>query len=184
MRSITEVSLALRAENAIVSCVRIFANSSGRPIWLCFIPSPGRAGASARHHQPLLADAISMFALFWMLASLSDHRLGVILIMLLPSSAWSGGSASTGRSLYLSAPGLELFLRSRGQSLMHRLAQRSTGAPANGPSGADRTHDRARMVRLTTKARYWRNSESLWLHTLAVTKNKRRCPQQSGGRCG
>ena len=168
MRSTTEVPLVLRVENAIVSCVRYLRQLIWPTDLAPFYP---------RAELPLLLVfttaflliAISMFVVRFG----RSHRYlitgwGWYLIMLLPviGLVQVGAQAQADRYTYLPQIGIIVAI---------------TWGLADAAAGARWVHRVTAVgaIGITVvlawfgynQTRYWRNSESLWLHTLAVTKN-------------
>jgi protein O-mannosyl-transferase len=168
MRSTTEIPLVLRAENAIVSYVRYLRELLWPTDLAAFYPHAA---------LPLL----SVIAAIFLLVAISTLVLcfgrklpylitgwGWYVVMLLPviGLVQVGAQALADRYTYLPQIGIVLAI---------------TWAAADAAAGSRRLQ---RFIAATAFAvtvvlalcafqqtRYWRNSESIWLHTLAVTKN-------------
>ena len=167
MRSTTEIPLVLRAENAIVSYVR-YLRQLLWPTDLALFLSARSAAAAIRNRGNFSARRhFNGSAVFWTQVPLSDHRLGLVRCHALAGDRpGAGRRASAGRPLYLSAANRDY----RGDlDDGDAIAWRRSFALRRWRGHWNR--GRARVVRLTKQTRYWRNSESIWLHTLAVTKN-------------
>lgn len=170
MRSTSEIPLALRAENAIVSYVRYLRQLLWPADLAPFYPHPQAT-------LPLLlviAAAVLLVAISAVVLCYGRKRpylitgWGWYLIMLLPviGLVQVGDQALADRYTYLPQIGIVLAI---------------TWTAAEATAGIRQLQ---RFVALTAVAvtvtlawcacyqtRYWRNSESLWMHTLAVTEN-------------
>ena len=180
MRSTSEIPLVLRAENAIVSYTRYLRQLLWPADLAPFYPHPQATlpmllviAAAA------LLVAISAAVLFY--ARKRPYLItgwGWYLIMLLPviGLVQVGEQALADRYTYLPQIGIVLAI---------------TWTAADATAGIRRLQ---RSVAFTAVAvtvtlawcafhqtRYWRNSESLWLHTLAVTKNNDLAHNNLGG---
>jgi tetratricopeptide (TPR) repeat protein len=169
MRSTSEIPLALRVENAIVSYVRYLQQLLWPADLAPFYPHPQAMPLLLVVAAALLLVAISAVALYY--GRKRPYLItgwGWYLIMLLPviGLVQVGEQALADRYTYLSQIGIVLAI---------------TWAAADATAGIRRSQ---RFVAFTAVAaivalawcachqtRYWRNSESLWLHTLAVTEN-------------
>jgi Flp pilus assembly protein TadD len=170
VRTTTEISLLLRAENAVVSYVRYLQQL----LW------PTDLAPFYPHPQAML-PLLSVIAALALLVAISavvlyfGRRLpylitgwGWYLVMLLPviGLIQVGEQAMADRYTYLPHIGIVLALTWTvgAATAGARQWQRAVACTAV-----------ALMVALAwcggQQTRYWRDSESLWLHTLAVTKN-------------
>ncbi len=180
MRSTSEIPLVLRAENAIVSYTRYLRQLLWPADLAPFYPHPQAT-------LPLLlviAAAVLLVAISAVVLFYGRKRpylttgWGWYLIMLLPviGLVQVGEQALADRYTYLPQIGIVLAI---------------TWTAADATAGIRRLQ---RSVAFTAVAvtvtlawcafhqtRYWRNSESLWLHTLAVTKNNDLAHNNLGG---
>ncbi len=168
MRSFSEIPLLLRAENAVVSYVRYLRQLLWPADLALYYP-----------HGPL-PFALVVAALFF-LAAMTTVALcfgrklpylitgwGWYLVMLLPviGLVQVGGQALADRYTYLPQIGLVLAI---------------TWAAADATAGVRRLQQSMAFAAVAVtialawcahhQTHYWQNSESLWLHTLAVTTN-------------
>jgi protein O-mannosyl-transferase len=169
VRTTTEIPLLLRAENAVVSCVRYLQQLLWPTDLAPFYPHPQAVPLLSVIAALALLAAISAVVLYF------GRRLpylitgwGWYLVMLLPviGLIQVGEQAMADRYTYLPHIGIVLALTWTvgGVTAGARLWQRSVACAAV-----------ALVVALAwcagQQTRSWRNSESLWLHTLAVTRN-------------
>ena len=169
VRSTTEIPLLLRAENAAVSCVRYLQQLLWPTDLAPFYPHPQAIPLLSVIAAVALLVAISAVVLYF------GRRLpylitgwGWYLVMLLPviGLIQVGEQAMADRYTYLPHIGIVLALTWTvgGATAGARQWQRAVAYTAV-----------ALMAALAwcagQQTAYWRNSESLWLHTLAVTTN-------------
>ena len=169
MRSTSEIPLVLRAENAIVSYVRYLRQLLWPADLAPFYPHPQALPLLLVIAATALLVAISAVAFYYgRKRPYLTTGWGWYLIMLLPviGLVQVGDQALADRYTYLPQIGIALAI---------------TWTAADATAGIRQLQ---RFVAFTAVAvtvtlawcachqtRYWRNSESLWLQTLAVTKN-------------